>query len=669
MDQKKMRELEDRCVQEQPPACAAACPVHVDVKAFLADMAKGNFEGALKTYRKTVPFPGIIGRICDHPCQDACRLAETGCPISIAALEKTCVRLASATSARQLVPRKKDFRVAVAGGGLSGLTTAHDLALKGYEVVLFEAGESLGGSLLEMSEDVLPRQIIIDDTALLKKLGVGVRLNTAAGKDVSLAELLVEFNAVYLGLGVNFLNSLGLGIDSRGRVSIDPVTFSTGREGIFAGGSMTSAWKGSSPIRSVSDGRRAAISIDRYLQKVSLTASRDREGHFITRLYTGTEGIVPVPAVAASDPGQGFDRHEAVREAGRCLQCQCLECVKACEYLSSYRGYPKRYIREIYNNTTILKGLHLANKMINSCSLCGLCKVVCPSDIDMGEVCKTAREGMVERGKMPPSVHEFALQDMEFSNSESSALTRREPGLAESRFLFFPGCQLSASSPDYVEKVYDFLRQKLAGGVGLMLRCCGAPADWAGRKVLFASACQEILRQWEEMDKPCLVLACSSCYQVFRDHLPEVKTVSLWELYDQFDLPDVPRERCQRNVAVHDACATRDEKGIHNSVRRILEKLDCRVEELVYSKEKAVCCGFGGLMSFANPELGAQVLDRRAGESEADYVAYCAMCRDRLASRGKRTLHLLDLIYGGDRTILPKGGGRGTLCGGRTGQS
>ena len=85
---------------------------------------------------------------------------------------------------------------------------------------------------------------------------------------------------------------------------------------------------------------------------------------------------------------------------------------------------------------------------------------------------------------------------------------------------------------------------------------------------------------------------------------------------------------------MHDACNTRQEKHVHDSVRRILGRLGYEVEELEYSREKTECCGYGGLMSFANPELVRKVIDRRIKESETDYVAYCAMCRDKFASRG-----------------------------------
>ncbi len=150
-----------------------------------------------------------------------------------------------------------------------------------------------------------------------------------------------------------------------------------------------------SPITSISHGRRAAISIDRFLQRVSLSASRENEGAYETRLFTSTEGIQPLPRIGMDDPTQGYSSEAAALEAARCLQCQCMECVKICEYLADFKGYPKKYIRQIYNNLSIVMGHRHGNKLINSCSLCGLCKEVCPESLHMGEVCKAARNIMI----------------------------------------------------------------------------------------------------------------------------------------------------------------------------------------------------------------------------------------------------------------------------------
>ena len=99
--------------------------------------------------------------------------------------------------------------------------------------------------------------------------------------------------------------------------------------------------------------------------------------------------------------------------------------------------------------------------------------------------------------------------------------------------------------------------------------------------------------------------------------------------------------------ALHDPCAARTEPGLRQGVRQVLKALGVQADELPeYAGELARCCGYGGLLSNANPPLADEVTRQRAAQSEADYVTYCAMCRDRLARNGKRAAHLLDLMYG-----------------------
>jgi glutamate synthase (NADPH) small chain len=644
MDQQELRELENRCIQECAPWCSAACPVHVDVRAMTAAIARGDFAAALKAFRKSVPFPEIIGRVCDHPCQDICKRKEAGSPISIRALEKAAVSLAPPSDVKIIAAPRKNQRVAVVGAGLSGLTAALDLAKKGYEVVIIESTDRLGGSLWDVPETELPREAILKDFEVLKRLPVEIRLNTTVGKDLPLSDLQANFDAVYLGSGFESRLSIGLEVNPEGFLPVTPDVFETSETGVFAGGSLVRGSEGRSFIRSISDGRRAATSIDRLLQKVSLRASRENEGPYETRLYTSTEGVEALSGIPASDAA-GYSEQEAVREAKRCLQCECMECVKVCEFLASFKGYPKKYIRQIYNNLSIVMGQRHGNKLINSCSNCGLCKKVCPEDLHMGEICITAREAMVQQGKMPPSAHEFALRDMEFSNSEKCVLSHHQPGMNSSKFLFFPGCQLCASSPENVAKTYSYLTDSLSGGVGLMLRCCGAPADWAGRTEEFARVLSDFGNQWKDMGRPELIVACSTCYSEFRKNLPHVKIQSLWVTFDRVGLPEGPRME-PFAVAVHDPCTSRYENRVHESVRSILQKLGYDIRELPLSRNKTECCGFGGLMYFANRDLAEKVIERRISESPHQYLAYCAMCRDHFSARGKPTWHLLDLIFG-----------------------
>ncbi|MFZ3048485.1 MAG: pyridine nucleotide-disulfide oxidoreductase/dicluster-binding protein [Desulfatirhabdiaceae bacterium] len=624
MDQKELRLLENRCIQEDAPACTATCPIHVDARTFVGYMARGRVLDAWKVLQKTMPFPGVLGRICDAPCRIRCRRKDVDQAIEIGSLERACVSTPKPNQRILALPEKKK-RIAVLGSGLNSLTAAWDLSKKGYTVFIFESGSRLGPDFFLIPEEILPHRVIAGEIHALSDLGVEICLNVPIHDTVFLIDLCRDYDAVYVGL-------------------TDLAVLQDVSSGVFVGGSFQHDIH--SPVWQAADGRQAATSIDRYLQQVSVTAGREKEGPYTTRLFVRIDDVVSEPAVRPVDPASGYSPDEAVQEAGRCLQCQCLECVKVCDYLKQFGGYPKKYAREIYNNASIVMGTRQANKLVNSCSLCGLCETVCPEQFPMQTLCLEARKEMVQKGKMPPSAHEFALLDMQFSNSELFAMARHEPEHDTSAFVFFPGCQLSASAPEQVKRTYTFLRQILSGGVGLMRGCCNVPALWAGRDDLFKAESEKLRDQWANLGKPPIILACATCYRMFQTHLSEARITSLWQILEASGLPhgsDVSTHPA--SLAIHDPCTTRHEPGLRASVRSLLRQLHQSVEELKLGRELTECCGFGGLMQNANPDLARTVVQHLADKNPADYLTYCAMCRDNLAASGKRAVHILDLIF------------------------
>lgn len=650
MDQKLLRKREAKCVQESPPGCTTRCPAHVDARGIANSVRKKDYAAGFALLHRMVPYPGIISRICDQPCLAGCKRAEFDEPIFIRALEKICVENNSTTSKFLLPPAKKQ-KVAVVGAGLSGLTVAFELGRKGYQVAIFEATDRLGGSIWDIPEKRLPRQVIHNDFSILEKIPLKLHYNTHV---TSLSSLSEDFDAIYLGTGWQQMNGSDFGLElANGRIKVDVISLATSRNAVFAGGSLRREYGSLSPISSIADGKIAAISIDRLFQNASLTANRENEGVYETSLYTNIKGINPEPMVIAANSDGGYSEEEANQEANRCLLCECLECVKACEYLAHYRAYPKRYVREVYNNLSIVMGIHHANKMINSCSLCGLCEEICPNNMNMGEICHEARQMMVEKGKMPPSAHDFALRDMEFSNSDACTLARHQPGFTSSEWVFYPGCQLAATSPEHVQQVYSFLCEKLKGGVGLLLGCCGAPASWAGRETLFQETIKTLEHTWRSLGNPRIIAACPTCYSLFKHNLPDMPVKSLWTLLDDIGLPECSQlNDFPKKLAIHDSCTTRYEAEIQTSVRKLVDKLGYQLEELPFSREHTICCGYGGLMLYANQEVAHKVINRRINESELDYLAYCTMCRDNFVSLGKRAYHILDIIFGNSRGNL-----------------
>ena len=655
MDQETLREFENRCVQEAPAECVAACPIHLDARAFIGAIQAGDWDGAWRVLRKTMPFPAILGRICDAPCRARCKRGEVDDPILVGELERACVARPAPRFRLPPLPRKSG-RVAILGSGLSSLTAAGDLARKGYEVTIFEPAGQLGGALRNIHPDRLPPDAIDDAVAFLEKTGCRIEPETAVDSTEFAEHCRDRFDAVYIGLDSVTPDGWPLDRTDDGSAAVTPKTQVTSLDGVFAGGgssvrSLTVAAPESadSPVRQAAEGRWAAASIDRWLQNASLTAGRDKDGPYPTRLFTQTSGVSPRPAVPPDDPAGGFTDDEARAEADRCLQCECLECVKRCVYLEAFGGYPKKYAREIYNNESIVMAARQANKLINSCSLCGLCEEVCPEGFALWDLCLEARRRMVRQGKMPPSAHEFALLDMAFSGSDRFALARHAPGTSASRWAFFPGCQLCASSPDQVRRVYGHLRDRLDGGVGLILGCCAAPAHWAGREETFQRELDAFRATWKGLGEPEVIPACATCFKIFKDHLPEVSMVSLWEILDTRARPEPPDAAAAGPVtghqAIHDPCTTRHEPALREAVRRLAAGLGIPVSELSLSGRFTECCGFGGLMQIANPSLGERTAAQRAARGDEDYIAYCALCRDNLARTGKRVVHLLDLLF------------------------
>ncbi len=137
MEQNRLRELEEQCIQNCPPPCTSICPLHVDIRQIVQSIRSGDYTTAYKTYKKSVPFPEIIARICDQPCQQQCHRNSQGGSIQVARLELFCVKNHQETAQKITILPARKSTVAILGSGLSSMTAAFDLGRKGYQLTLF----------------------------------------------------------------------------------------------------------------------------------------------------------------------------------------------------------------------------------------------------------------------------------------------------------------------------------------------------------------------------------------------------------------------------------------------------------------------------------------------------------------------------------------------------
>lgn len=183
--------------------CRQACPLHTNCHGYVQLVARGKLEQALAVVREGLPFPGIIGRICPHPCEENCeRQKVDGQPVAIRALKRFLDDHEDELQLDLRVPSEQAEKVAIVGSGPAGMMAAWDLRKMGYQVVIFE-GDSHPGGLLSSAipEFRLPRDVVEREFGYLTGTGVEIRLNTRIGEDVEFDEILETFDAVFLATG------------------------------------------------------------------------------------------------------------------------------------------------------------------------------------------------------------------------------------------------------------------------------------------------------------------------------------------------------------------------------------------------------------------------------------------------------------------------------------
>lgn len=606
----------EKCLQDEPPFCRVSCPFHFDVIDFVAKIGRGGWKPAYRAFQNAVGFPAIVAALCPQACQRDCPRNSLGGPIALRELEAAVIaRGAVAPNAYNMPPKGR--RIAVIGAGPSGLAATLRLAQKGYTVTLYEKSGRIGGHLYEL----LPKERFLPE---IEHQFQHENYELVPDRNITSLDG-IEADAVYIASGRGG-SSFDLRDDPGG-------AFATNRPGVFWGGSL----RGRDTMEAIADGLWAVNSIERFLKTGAMTQPHQS---WSSRLQMEPGRVSPQPVTAAVEGIYSPD--EAVREAERCLRCACDACYRACDLMNYFQKFPKRMAEEI--EVTVTPGTldgngTVATRLIASCNQCGLCKAVCPVDIDMGELFLHSHRAMREKGAMPWAFHDFYLRDMDWANTEAG-LCRLPPGHERCRQLFFPGCQLGASDPRYVSQTYRFLLEKWPD-TGILLACCSAPAEWAGDQPKRNLALEAIRVAWEGFGRPRLILACPSCNLILQHHLPQIDTVFVYRLLTDHRPSRPP---CPDPLSVFDPCAAREEPELQSVIRRLVRAAGHELAPLPMEGRQAQCCSWGGQVAVAHPPYARHMARQRALAGQLPYVTYCSNCRDILAAAGKPVRHILDLV-------------------------
>jgi len=306
--------------------CTITCPAHMNIPLMNRLLAAGRFEEAADVARKDIALPAVFGYICPAPCEGACHRKSLDSPVSICLLKRFAGKevLSREHARRYSAGKPTGKKVLVIGAGAAGLAGAYYLAMEGHQVEVADRHSTPGGSLLkEVSNGVLPEQILQQETELIRDLGVNFRQEEVIDSK-AFSVLCKSYDAVLVATGTSPEQTLAiLGLDAK---QIKKNTYKSDIDNVFVAGSALKTTK--LAIRAHGQGKDAARSINGFL--------RGEKDHCVNTRFNSRFGkLLPKEAdeylkdsssserVEPSDGENGLTHEQVTKEAARCMHCDC----------------------------------------------------------------------------------------------------------------------------------------------------------------------------------------------------------------------------------------------------------------------------------------------------------------------------------------------------------
>ena len=317
---------------------------------------------------------------------------------------------------------------------------------------------------------------------------------------------------------------------------------------------------------------------------------------------------------------------------------RCGACKKQCAFLQDY-GTPGEII-DIHDFSR-----PESQKLAFECSLCNLCRAVCPEKLDPGSLFLAIRREAAGSGHVDLSRYKAILGYEKKGNSQLFSYDALPSGCDT---VFFPGCTLPGTRPETTWKLFEHLKKRIPH-LGVVLDCCHKPSHDLGRQAHFESMFNTILDYLTGNGVQRVLTACPNCHKMFSRYAPGLDIKTVYEVLDSGALPVMAPGN--REVAVHDPCPMREKPHVQASVRSLLTAMGIPFEEMKHRGEKTLCCGEGGSAGCVRPDLAKKWGLLRQKESEnRTIVTYCAGCAGFLG-RVAPTVHIADLLFSPDRAF------------------
>ncbi len=209
--------------------CESACPSHLPITRYVELIKEGRFQESLAAIREATCLPGVLGRVCVRPCEENCRRQNVDECISIKWLKRFVADYEIEKRRNPDIKKedKREEKVAIIGAGPSGLSCAYYLALKGYNVTIFERlGEPGGMAAVGIPDYRLPRNILRREAEIVQSLGVEIKYNTKVGRDITLSQMFEQgYKAIFIGVGAQTNQPMGVEGEDKGYKGFIPGVF------------------------------------------------------------------------------------------------------------------------------------------------------------------------------------------------------------------------------------------------------------------------------------------------------------------------------------------------------------------------------------------------------------------------------------------------------------